>query len=72
VRPGTRKELELQTALGGALIPAKGWAAAEAGRAYARARELCEALGDTARLFPVLWWLTVYELFVWRKGTVDL
>jgi class 3 adenylate cyclase len=49
-----RKELELQAALGGALIPVKGWAAAEAGSAYTRACELCRELGDTARLFPVL------------------
>jgi predicted ATPase/class 3 adenylate cyclase len=50
-----RQELELQVALGVALMSAKGWAAPEVGRTIARARELCERLGDTNRLFPVLY-----------------
>jgi predicted ATPase/class 3 adenylate cyclase len=50
-----RQELELQLALSVALMTAKGWAAPEVGRANARARELCERLGDTSRLFPVLY-----------------
>jgi predicted ATPase/class 3 adenylate cyclase len=50
-----RQELELQVALGVALMAAKGWAAPEVGRANARARDLCERLGDTSRLFPVLY-----------------
>ena len=49
-----RQELELQTALGGALIAAKGWAAEETGEAFARARELCREMGDTPQLFPVM------------------
>jgi class 3 adenylate cyclase/predicted ATPase len=36
-----RQELDLQTALGGALIAAKGYSAPETGAAFARARELC-------------------------------
>ncbi len=35
------KELDLQIALGAALIATRGWAAPEVERAYARARELC-------------------------------
>ena len=35
-----------------ALIAAKGYAAPETGRAYARARELCELLGETGRRSP--------------------
>jgi predicted ATPase/class 3 adenylate cyclase len=50
-----RRELDLQVALGVALMAAKGWAAPEVGRANARARDLCERLGDTSRLFPVLY-----------------
>lgn len=50
-----RQELELQVALSVALMTAKGWAAPEVGRANARARELCERLGDKSRLFPVLY-----------------
>jgi len=48
-----KQELQLQTALGSALL---GWGAAaeEAGSVYARARELCERLGDVAALMPVL------------------
>ena len=40
-----RKELDLQIALGAALIATKGWAAPEVERAYARARELCTERG---------------------------
>jgi predicted ATPase len=36
-----RRELDLQVALGGALIATEGWAAPGVGGAYARARELC-------------------------------
>lgn len=46
-RQGT--EVGLQLALGGALIAAKGHAAEETGKAYARARRLCELLNDTPR-----------------------
>jgi len=46
-RARQQRELALQTALGTALTGAKGYAAAETGEAYARARSLCEELGDT-------------------------
>ena len=49
-----QQELELRIALGKALIAAKGYAAPETGRAYARARELCHQLGDSSQLFAVL------------------
>ena len=51
-RPG--RELFIQLALGPALIAVKGYAAPEAERAYTRARELCERLGDPPELFAVL------------------
>lgn len=57
-----RRELELQVALGVALMAAKGWAAPEVGRANARARDLCERLGDTLRLFPVLYGKWVFHV----------
>jgi class 3 adenylate cyclase/predicted ATPase len=57
-----RRELDLQVALGGASLAAKGWGAPETGRAYARARELCERLGEIRQLFPVLWGLTVFHI----------
>ena len=49
-----RLELELQSALGGALVASRGIAAPETGSAYARARALCEQLGDSVSLIPVL------------------
>ncbi|MFK4506416.1 AAA family ATPase [Bradyrhizobium daqingense] len=57
-----RRELELQVALGVALMASKGWAAPEVGRANARARSLCECLGDTSRLFPVLYGEWVFHV----------
>jgi predicted ATPase/class 3 adenylate cyclase len=49
-----RRELDLQVALGSALIAAKGFAAPETSRAYARTHELCMVAGDTTRIFPAL------------------
>ena len=60
--PRWQQELELQIALGVALMAAKGWAAPEVGRANARARELCDRLGDTPRLFPVLYGEWVFHV----------
>jgi predicted ATPase/class 3 adenylate cyclase len=56
----THQELNLQTALGPALIATKGNAAPDVERTYARARELCQQLGDTPQLFPVLRGLIIY------------
>jgi class 3 adenylate cyclase/tetratricopeptide (TPR) repeat protein len=50
-----QQELDLQVALGPALIATKGQAAPDVERAYARARELCQQVGDTSQLFPALW-----------------
>jgi TOMM system kinase/cyclase fusion protein len=50
----TQHELLLQTALGPALMAAKGYAAPEVERTCVRARELCQQIGDTRQLFPVL------------------
>ena len=47
-------ELDMQIALGQALMVTKGQAAPEVGHAYARARELCQQVGDTPQLFVVL------------------
>jgi DNA-binding winged helix-turn-helix (wHTH) protein/predicted ATPase len=53
----TRQEVAIQIALGPALMAIEGWGAPEVERAYARARELCERLGDPPELFQVLWGL---------------
>lgn len=55
----TQQELTLQVALGAPLIATKGYGAPEVEGAYARARELCQQVGDTPQLFPVLWGLWV-------------
>ena len=56
-----KRELELQVALGSALISVKGYAASETGQAYARAHELCQTLGDTPQRVPVLYGRYVYH-----------
>ena len=47
-------EFALQMAIGGPLAATKGYAAPEVERTYLRARELCERLGRSSELFPVL------------------
>jgi predicted ATPase len=68
-----QRELLLQLAVGPALIAVRGYGAPEVERAYTRARELCERLGDPPEFFPAtfgLWLMyfvrgelrTAYEL----------
>src|SRR5262249_37503793 len=49
-----QQELTLQIALGPVLMASKGYAAPEVEQAFARARELCQRIGETPQLFPVL------------------
>jgi len=49
----TERELSLQLALTPALTALEGYAAPEVERAFTRARELCERLGDPPKLFTV-------------------
>ena len=58
----TQQELELQVALGPALMATKGWTAPEVENVYTQARELCRHVGETPQLFPALWglWLFYY------------
>jgi predicted ATPase len=49
-----RQELDMQTTLGPVLMAVKGQSSADTERAYARARELCQQVGETPQLFPVL------------------
>jgi class 3 adenylate cyclase/predicted ATPase len=53
-------ELVLQITLGPALIATKGYAAPEVEHAYARARELCQQVGEIPQLFLVLRGLQVF------------
>ena len=57
----TQLELDLQIALGPVLMNTKGPAAPEVERAYARARELCQQVGETPQLFPMLWGLWYFH-----------
>jgi predicted ATPase len=49
-----QQELDMQIALGQAWMAAKGQGVPEVERAYSRARELCQQVGETPELFPVL------------------
>jgi predicted ATPase len=50
----TQQELNFQIMLGPALIATKGSAAPEVEQTYARARVLCQQVGETPQLLPVL------------------
>ena len=58
-----RRELAIQLALGSGRIAAHGFADPATGAAYRRASELCEELGETGALFPVLYGLCLYHLY---------
>ena len=48
------QELDIQITLGPALIAIKGDGSPEVELAYARARELCQHVGETPKLFPMM------------------
>jgi predicted ATPase/DNA-binding winged helix-turn-helix (wHTH) protein len=50
----TQQELDLQLALGPALMFTRGYAAPEVEQTYTRARALCAQVGETPQLFPTL------------------
>jgi TOMM system kinase/cyclase fusion protein len=56
----TQQELTLQITLGAALRVTKGSVAPEVEQTYARARELCQQVGETPQLFSVLWGLWAF------------
>jgi len=58
----TWQELAVQTTLGPALIATQGLAATAVEHTYARARELCERVGQTPQLFRVLTGLGMFYL----------
>ncbi|MFZ1058316.1 MAG: adenylate/guanylate cyclase domain-containing protein [Candidatus Rokuibacteriota bacterium] len=69
--PGTLSEtLDVQIALGPAIVAVKGATTPDAEAVYARARELCARLEDTARLFPALWglWFVNYSRGQYRTA----
>jgi DNA-binding winged helix-turn-helix (wHTH) protein/predicted ATPase len=50
----TQQELDIHVLLGPALMATKGYATPEVEQTYARARALCQQVGETPQLFPVL------------------
>src|SRR5439155_3964285 len=52
-----QQELTLHLTMGVPLIATKGYATSEVERAYTRARELCQQVGETPQLFSVLFGL---------------
>ncbi len=60
--PENRQTLEqainIRVDLGPALIAIRGFTVPEVKTVYSQAREMCERLGDTPQLFPVLWGLS--------------
>jgi class 3 adenylate cyclase/predicted ATPase len=55
-----QQELTLQLALSAPLIATLGYAAQGVGKAYNRARDLCQQLGETPQLAPVLFGLCAF------------
>jgi predicted ATPase len=68
-RERQRQELQLQSALGVALVAVKGFAAPETGHVYARARELWEQLGSPSEFLRVPFGQSAYHMF---RGELDL
>jgi class 3 adenylate cyclase/predicted ATPase len=58
----TLQTLALHIALGPPLVATKGYGAPEVEQVYARARALCQHMGETPQLFPVLRSLGMYYL----------
>jgi class 3 adenylate cyclase/predicted ATPase len=61
-RERMQRELDLQTSLGPVLMATKGYTAPELAAAHGRARALCQALGETLPLYPILWGLWAFYL----------
>jgi predicted ATPase len=57
----TQQELDLLITLGPSLIATKGYATPEVKHTYSRAQALCQQLGETSQLPPVLWGLWVFS-----------
>src|SRR5262249_33439335 len=55
------QELQLYLGYLPALNVSRSWSAAETGAAYERARDLCERLGETSRIFQMMLGLAVFH-----------
>ena len=57
-----QQELSLQIALAGSLTARQGFAAPGIDDIYAAAQELCQKMGETPELFPVLWGMGSFHM----------
>ena len=57
----TLQKLRLQILLGATWMTAGGFSAPETKRAYTRAWELCQHVGETPQIGPVLWALSLFD-----------
>jgi predicted ATPase len=55
-----QQELTLQITLGMPLMITQGYGTSDVERTYTRARKLCQQVGETPQLFPVLWGLWMF------------
>jgi hypothetical protein len=65
-------EMGLQVTLAACLRAVEGWAAPSVEKIYLRVRDILEQAGDTERLFPVLWGITLIQACaaIWRRGAL--
>jgi predicted ATPase len=57
-----QQELTLQLIVYDALVTIKGYTAVDVENTVTRARELCQQIGETLQLFPVLWRLLLFYM----------
>ncbi|MFQ5850761.1 MAG: AAA family ATPase [Candidatus Binatia bacterium] len=63
-RTTIEQAIAIRIDLGPTLVATRGYLAPEVEETYTQARELCQRLGETPQLFPVLWGLS--RLYNWR------
>jgi class 3 adenylate cyclase/predicted ATPase len=57
-----KQELAFQSTLGPVVMATQGYGSSEAARIYHRARELCQLVGDTEDIYPVLFGVYLLDL----------
>ena len=57
-----KQELAFQSTLGPVIMATQGYGSSEAARIYHRARELCQLVGDTEDIYPVLFGVYLLDL----------
>jgi predicted ATPase len=57
-----KQELAFQRTLGPVVMATQGYASPEAGQIYSRAHELCQLVGETEDIYPVLFGIGVFKV----------